>query len=164
MATMTEQQSTTTTTTLSKESRAALRKALREQLETVRKKVRHMRAKGLTTGGAGGGDKPDVKDGHKTASVAREQADRDRSDVRGKSGGNLDEKKQKGFPTTVPPADAGEEGLKDEAEEFFARGVRPKVGKTKSVVARIMSSEQRSFAQDHRKPPPASPQKKGRKK
>jgi hypothetical protein len=160
---MTQQDTNTTTTTLSKESRAALRKALREQLETVRKKVRHMRAKSLTGGGGGGEGKSDAKDGHKTASVAREQTDRNRSDVRGKSGGDLDAQKQKGrTPEDATTTNGGEEELRDEAEEFFARGVRPKVGKTKSVVARIMSSEQRSFAQDHRKPPAS--QKKGARK
>ena len=130
---------------LSKEGRAALRKVLREQLETVRKKVRHMRAKNLL------GEKEkseDAKARQTPTPVAERKADRDGDSDRGK--GDREEHKEEGG-----------QDLKDVAEEFFSKGVRPKVGKTKSVVAGIMSSEQRSFAQDHKRPPV---QKKGRRK
>lgn len=131
---------------LSKEGRAALRKVLREQLETVRKKVRHMRAKNLL------GEKEkseDAKARQTPAPVAERKADRDGDSDRGK--GDREEHKEEGG-----------QDLKDVAEEFFSKGIRPKVGKTKSVVAGIMSSEQRSFAQDHKRPSPTG--KKGSRK
>lgn len=129
---------------LSKEGRAALRKVLREQLETVRKKVRHMRAKNLL------GEKEkseDAKARQTPAPVAERKADRDSDSSRGKSDREEHEEKRDA-PSSSPPT----EDLKEVAEEFFSKGVRPKVGKTKSVVASIMSSEQRSFAQDHKRP------------
>jgi hypothetical protein len=135
---------------LSKEGRAALRKVLREQLETVRKKVRHMRAKNLL-GEKGPGE--DAKARQTPAPVAQGKADRDRDSDRGK--GDRTEHKEERDGGGPPEKD-----LKETAEEFFSKGIRPKVGKTKSVVAGIMASEQRSFAQDHRRPPTTTSQKK----
>lgn len=125
---------------LSREGRAALRKVLREQLETVRKKVRHMRAKNLL----GEKDSEDAKTRQSPAPVAERKADRAVDSDRGKS--DREEHSEKDAPSH-------DKELKETAEEFFSKGVRPKVGKTKSVVASIMSSEQRSFAQDHKRPP-----------
>jgi hypothetical protein len=138
---------------LSKEGRAALRKVLRQQLETVRKKVRHMRAKNLL-GEKGPGE--DAKARQTPAPVAQGKADRDRDSDRGKS----DRAEQSEKDATTSSTTGGED-LKETAEEFFSKGIRPKVGRTKSVVAGIMSSEQRSFAQDHRRPPTTPPKKKG---
>lgn len=130
---------------LSREGRAALRKVLREQLESVRKKVRHMRAKNLL------GEKEseeDAKPRQNPAPVASRQADRSGDSDRGKS-----DRAEHAEKHASPPSSPNGEDLKETAEEFFSKGVRPKVGKTKSVVAQIMSSEQRSFAQDHKRPP-----------
>jgi hypothetical protein len=142
---------------LSKEGRAALRKVLRQQLETVRKKVRHMRAKNLL--GEKGGVEEDAKARQTPAPVAQGKADRDRDSDRGKS-----DRAQHEAERDSPSPSPGGEDLKEAAEEFFSRGVRPKVGKTKSVVARIMSSEQRSFAQDHKRPPSPTQKKGSRRK
>lgn len=143
---------------LSPDARKALRKALKEQLAVVQKKTRHLQAKRLL------GVKDDAEDSkpakgvkdakddapnpsmadrkdHRGSDQNRGKGDRSDSEAQGKEGGTGDAGREEAAPE-----------LKSEAEAFFSKGVRPKVGKTKSVFGSIMSSEQRSFAQDHRKP------------
>lgn len=126
---------------LSKESRAALSKALKEQLATVRKKVRHLRAKNLA--GEKDSDGEEVSQ-DVNSKLADGKADRgpgeDRREVNRHDPAPVAEKSQTG---------GGEEKgseLKAEAEAFFQKGNRPKVGKTKSFFAQVMTSEQRSFS------------------
>lgn len=155
---------------LSPEARKALRKALRDQLSVVQKKVRHMQAKRLlgVSDADAEADKPtrktkgveDAENDAPNPSLADRKDSRGSDSDRGKGDRNDSEEKGKAAEGNARGGEGLAEDLKSEAETFFSKGVKPKVGKTKSVFASIMSSEQRSFAQDHRKRP-AQPTKKG---
>lgn len=152
--------------TLSKESRAALRSALKEQLAAVKKKVRHMRAKNLlgvkddgerredtgkTQSKGGGRENADTN-------VANRETDRGSDQSRGKDRGDDHAEKQEGQGNRGEVRGEGEgEGpsaeLRAEAEQFFSKGNTSfKPGKTKSVFARILTSEQREFSKANKAP------------
>jgi len=145
---------------LSKESRAALRNALKEQLQTVRKKVRHLRAKNLA------GEKETSAREEVSQDVDTKLADRKADRSSGEDRGKDD---RHGSPASKTEETANGSGgggepteeLKSEAEAFFSKGNQAKHGKTKSLFARVMTSEQRSFKRENTA---AKPPKGGRKK
>lgn len=151
---------------ISKASRAALRAALKSQLAVVRKKVRTMRAKALI-GEKDEDSKPDEK--KEIKHVATGVADRksgggsDPGDSQGRGAGSEAEG-QKGLRVSGGEGEDGElsPDLKADALAFFQKGNKPKVGSTRSVIAQVMTNEQRSFTRDSRHHP--KPQAKGGKR
>jgi hypothetical protein len=142
----------TTGSQISKETRTALRAALKSQLAVVRKKVRTMRAKSLL-GEKDDDSQPDEK--KETKNVVASVAD-------GKSGGsgNPPGSEARGAGAEKAAGEGGDGGsggltpeLKSEAMEFFQKGNRPKTGKTRSVIAQVMTNEQRIFSRNSKHQP-----------